>query len=203
MCGRCRWCGRRCGGTCWTNAHRYNTYITLMNCDHFHLDGGLYLPFITGDELPLRSVRGGARLVWCVFGEIGDFGATARALSGESGVRHCMSLPAITKIKTKNRTIRNYFNLISTSTQEHKYGKRMGLMLSDVHSIKHQRKKKKMRANIRSECTDHSSTHTNDRRRRGGSAAVLYFHVPDILRNWKIIRQRIWILINKFIFNTF
>lgn len=142
MCGRCRWCGRRCGGTCWTNAHRYNTYITLMNCDHFHLDGGLYLPFITGEELPLRSVRGGARLVWCDFGEIGDFGATARALSGESGVRHCMSLPAITKIKTKNRTIRNYFNLISTSTQEHKYGKRMGLMLFDVNSIKHQRKKK-------------------------------------------------------------
>lgn len=43
-------------------------------------------PFWIGDVLPLVA-RCSAKFVYCNFGEIGDRGATARTLSGESGVR--------------------------------------------------------------------------------------------------------------------
>lgn len=60
------------------------------------------LPIITGDELPLRTEGCGAILVWWDFGgEIGDFGATARTLSGESGVLHCISF-AMKSIEIEN-----------------------------------------------------------------------------------------------------
>lgn len=48
-------------------------------------------PFTTGEALALRFGRGGggggARLEWCSCGDMGERGAIARALSGESGVR--------------------------------------------------------------------------------------------------------------------
>lgn len=50
-----------------------------------------------GDVLPFRRDLGGAKLLLWDFGEIGDLGAMARALSGESGVRHCISLPTMAK----------------------------------------------------------------------------------------------------------
>lgn len=43
-------------------------------------------PFWIGDVLPL-AVRCSAKFVYCTFGEMGDRGATARTLSGDSGVR--------------------------------------------------------------------------------------------------------------------
>ena len=57
--------------------------------------GGVSDPFTMGDVLPLRFMavtRGGTKLLWWICGLIGDLGATTRAPSGESGVRHC-SLP--------------------------------------------------------------------------------------------------------------
>lgn len=47
-------------------------------------------PFWIGDVLPF-VVRCNGKLVYCTFGEIGDRGATARTLSGESGVRPVIS----------------------------------------------------------------------------------------------------------------
>lgn len=45
-------------------------------------------PFCIGDVLPFATARCNAKLVvYCAFGDIGDRGATARTLSGESGVR--------------------------------------------------------------------------------------------------------------------
>lgn len=41
-----------------------------------------------GDDVPLWLDLGGAKLLWWLCGDIGDFGATARTLSGESGDRH-------------------------------------------------------------------------------------------------------------------
>lgn len=45
-------------------------------------------PFWMGDVLPFATARCNAKLVvYCAFGDMGDRGATARTLSGESGVR--------------------------------------------------------------------------------------------------------------------
>lgn len=53
--------------------------------------------FCIGETLPLE-LRCNSKLLWCALGEIGDFGATTRALYGESAVWLCNSL---SNFKTK------------------------------------------------------------------------------------------------------
>lgn len=61
-------------------------------------------PFCMGDVLPL-TVRCNVKLVYCVFGEIGDRGATARTLFGESGVRPAQS-PKKYKRQNNNKKLK-------------------------------------------------------------------------------------------------
>lgn len=51
------------------------------------------LPLTMGEELPLRLDLWDCNVLWWCGGDMGDFGATALALSGESGVLHWSLLP--------------------------------------------------------------------------------------------------------------
>lgn len=72
-------------------------------------------PFWIGDVLPL-AVRCNAKVVYWAFGEIGDRGATARTLSGESGVRPKLNRERESEKKTHEnqhaRKMHNFFLLL-------------------------------------------------------------------------------------------
>lgn len=73
--------------------------VAVCGVDADDVCGGVVEPpFWIGDVLPF-VLRCNAKLLWCDFGEIGDRGATARKLSGESGDdRLCNSLSNKLKI---------------------------------------------------------------------------------------------------------